>query len=329
MTTHLHLDDLHEELERWVAEGLMERAQASRIESVEVQRQSVEAMPEPVRHGVPMVVEALGYLGGLLAAIAGFIAVRELWPDITTTGQMVFAGIGCALLLGAGGLIRAERDPAYDRLRSVLWALATGCFVAFAGLFVDTQWDLPGLRAALVVAAVSAVFAGGLWLRSRAPLQQIVMYAGIATTVGTGVAAIDPDVAHWSAGPAVWLLSLAWAAVAYRTEVLAPREVAYLVAAVGALVGAQLTMFVPAGHVLALLTVAGLLAAGVLLRRVWLLAIGAIAVVQVVPQTAIRYLPESVGAPIALFVVGVALLGVALRLARGRRTLSPPGPHAR
>jgi uncharacterized membrane protein YidH (DUF202 family) len=79
-------------------------------------------------------------------------------------------------------------------------------------------------------------------------------------------------------------------------------------------------MEVAAGHVLALLTVAALLAAGVALRRVWLLGLGAYGIVQVVPQTAVRYLPESVGAPLALFAIGLVLLGVALWLARSHRT---------
>jgi hypothetical protein len=42
-------------------------------------------------------------------------------------------------------------------------------------------------------------------------------------------------------------------------------------------------------------------------------------VVQIVPQTAIRYLPASAAAPLAVFVVGVLLVGIALWLARSSR----------
>ena len=51
---------------------------------------------------------------------------------------------------------------------------------------------------------------------------------------------------------------------------------------------------------------------------------GARGVLQVVPQTASRYLPQSVAAPLAVFCVGVALLGVALWLARARRRAQGP-----
>jgi hypothetical protein len=57
-------------------------------------------------------------------------------------------------------------------------------------------------------------------------------------------------------------------------------------------------------------------AAGVALRRVWLLVLGALGVIQVVPVTAVRYLPPSVGAPLALLTVGLVLIGAALWLAR-------------
>jgi hypothetical protein len=84
-------------------------------------------------------------------------------------------------------------------------------------------------------------------------------------------------------------------------------------------------MPVAAGQVLALGTVAALLAAGVVLRRVWLLAVGAVGVIIVVPRTANRYLPESFGTPLALFLIGACLLCLALWLARWSR----PRPRSR
>jgi hypothetical protein len=64
--------------------------------------------------------------------------------------------------------------------------------------------------------------------------------------------------------------------------------------------------------------VAGLLAGGVLLRQAWLVALGAAGALLVVPQTATRYLPTSAAVSLAIFVVGVILLGSAIWLARRR-----------
>jgi hypothetical protein len=129
---------------------------------------------------------------------------------------------------------------------------------------------------------------------------------------------VDTTVDIWWIGTAIWGLSALWIVLAYR-GLLRPRDIGILGPAVGLLVSAQMTMEVAAGHVLALATVAGLLAAGVAGRRLPLLALGAVGVAIVVPQTAARYLPASAAAPLAVFVVGVMLLGVALWLARSQR----------
>jgi hypothetical protein len=265
------------------------------------------------------VAEALGYIGGVLAVVAGFIAVTELWPDITSGAQLAFAAAGTIALGAAAALVRAGDSPALRRLRSVLWLLSTACLVAFVGVLADQIWHFSPGDTTLVATAVATPYAAVLWWRTRAPLQHLAMFAGAATVVGTGIASVAPGLHTWLPGLGVWVLSAAWAAAAHRGY-LAPRNVGYLAAGIGLLIGAQLTMHVAAGHVLALVTAAGLIAAGVALRRVGLLLLGAAGVLLFVPQTAGRYLPQSAAAPLAVFIAGLALLGVALWLARARRT---------
>jgi hypothetical protein len=264
------------------------------------------------------VAEALGYVGGVLAVVAGFIAVTELWPGITTGAQLAFAAAGTVALGAAAVLVRPGDSPALRRLRSVLWLLSTACLVAFISVLADQIWHFSPVDTTLVATAVATPYAAVLWWHTRAPLQHLAMFAGAATLVGTGIASVAPGLDAWLPGLGVWALSAAWGAAAHRGY-LAPRNAGYLAAGIGLLTGAQLTMQVAAGHVLALVTVAGLIAAGVALRRVWLLLLGAIGVLLFVPQTASRYLPQSVAAPLAVFAVGLALLGVALWLAKARR----------
>lgn len=263
--------------------------------------------------------EALGYVGGVLAVVAGLIAVTELWPGITTGAQLAFAAAGTVALGAAAVLVRAGDSPALRRLHSVLWLLSTACLVAFMGVLADQIWHFSPVDTTLVATVVATPYAAVLWWHTRAPLQHLAMFAGAATLVGTGIASVAPGLHAWLPGLGVWALSAAWGAAAHRGY-LAPRNAGYLAAGIGLLTGAQLTMQVAAGHVLALVTVAGLMVAGVALRRVWLLLLGAIGVLLFVPQTASRYLPQSVAAPLAVFAVGLALLGVALWLAKARRT---------
>jgi hypothetical protein len=82
-----------------------------------------------------------------------------------------------------------------------------------------------------------------------------------------------------------------------------------------------MTMATAAGQVLALGTVAGLMVGGVLLRRVWLLVAGSVGSIVFVPQTAVRYLPHSMGVPLSMLAVGLVLVATALLLARRWRRL--------
>jgi hypothetical protein len=331
---------LDEHLARWVEEGLIDSDQAARMEAAAVARLPGRAVSEqrvspasgsPVttlaRSGrlagrTPLVVEALGYLGGALAIIAGFIAVNQLWPDIPVAAQLTFAGTAAVVLGVVGGAIRTGGDPAFGRLRSVLWLMSTTCLAAFVNLLAAGVWSFSQAGATVLAAAVTTAYAAVMWWRRPTPVQHLAMFVAAAVTVGSGIAWVDTDHAEWAPGLGVWALSALWAIAVHRGH-LRPRLTGYVAAAVGLLVGAQLTMAVAAGHVLALCTVAALLAAGVVLRRVWLLALGAVGVMMVVPETAVRYLPESVGAPLALLAVGLVLLGAAIWLARTWRRPRP------
>ena len=324
-----HPADLPERLDRWVGAGLISRRQATRIAVAEGFPATSSGTVEPRAPGSAIsgflatgrtgyVVEALGYLGGTLAAVAGFIAVNQLWPDIPIAAELLFAAAGALLLLGAGALVQAGADPALWRLRSLLWALSTGCLVAAAVLLVGRVWDAEPITTALVASSLAALYASWLWRQAPTPLQHLVLFAAVATAVATAAGRLDTDLLPWSAGLALWLVSAAWAALTTRA-LIRPVLTGRLAAAIGLLVGAQLTMEYAAGMVLAMGTVAALLGAGVVLRQVWLLGLGAFGVVQVVPQVASSYLPESVAAPLAVLAVGVVLLLAAAWLSRTQR----------
>jgi hypothetical protein len=217
-------------------------------------------------------VEALGYLGGVIAIVAGVVAVDQLWPGIPTGAELAFAAAGTVALGAVAALMRTDGEPALGRLRSVLWLLSTVSLVAFMGVLAAQVWDLSPARATLVAAGVATPYAALLWWRTRAPLQHLATFAGAAVVTGSGIASLAPGLGAWLPGLGVWVLSLAWG-VAAHLGYLPPRDTGYLAAGIGLVVGAQMTMQEAAGYVIAVVTVAGLLAAGVVLRRVWVLAL--------------------------------------------------------
>lgn len=141
--------ELRKHLDRWVTEGLIDTAQASRIETAETPATgspeagasatgsraagSRAAGSRTAGSRTSLVAEALGYAGGVLAIAAGFYLVRDFWPNLSTGAVLAFAAAACAALGAGGAAVRATSDPALRRLRSVLWLLSTVSLAAFAG----------------------------------------------------------------------------------------------------------------------------------------------------------------------------------------------------
>ena len=272
--------------------------------------------PEPA--AVPrtaLLAEAIGYAGGALVIVAGLYLTGELWPDIPTGAALALAAVACAALGAAGAALRTPGSPPARRLRSVLWLLSTASLAAFMGILGSQVWQLSPAGTTMAAAAAAGVYGAAQWWRTRAVLQHLAVFASAAVLVGTAVAQLG--LGNWALGLGIWTLSALWGGAVIRGYLL-PRGAGYFAAGFGLLVGIQFAMDVPAGHLLALATVAGLLAGGVLLREVWLAGLGAVGVLLVVPQTAERYLPESAAAPLAVFVAGAVLVGSAVWLAKRR-----------
>ena len=261
--------------------------------------------------------EALGYAGGVLAIAAGIYMAGELWPGLSTAGVLAFAAVACVVLGAGGAAVRSTAIPSLRRLRSVLWLLSTVSLAAFTGTLADQVGKFSPDSTTLITAAATAAYGTALWWRTRAVLQHLAVFASLAVLVGTAVDWLWPHVGAWAPGLGIWGLSAVWG-VAVLRGYLPPVVTGYIAAGIGLLAGAQLSMQVAAGYALAVATVAGLLAGGVLLRQAWLVALGAFGVLLVTPQITTRYLPMSAAAPLAIFVVGVVLVGAAVWLARHR-----------
>jgi hypothetical protein len=313
---------LHEQLARWTAAGLIDKEQAGRIEAAEVPAAAaspVRAAGTPHRR-LPLVVEALGYLGAVLAIAAGASVVMHFWHNVPASAELTFAGVVALGLLAAGAVLRTGEEPALGRLRSVLWLLSTLGAASFVALLADQVWHLSGTTVALLAEGAGTIYAIPLWWRTRSALQHLTVFAGIAALVATGIGQIASGTSAWGPGLGIWSVAALWGIAVHRGY-LVPQTAGLAAAGVGLLVGAEWTMFATAaGHALAVGTVAILLAVGVALRRVLLLGLGAVAAVITLPETADRYLPHSAAAALSVCAVGLILLGIALWLAKTRRT---------
>lgn len=306
--------ELADGLKRWVDARLIEAAQAERIAAFEAARHGA---PRPSRHG-SLAVELLGYLGAALAVAAGTIAVGQAWPSMPTGAAIAMAACGAAALLGAGVLVDARR-AALRRVRLALWGGSTACTAVVGSLVGAQVLHLAAPGVALLAAGVAGCEALVLWAVSAGALLHMATFAALAVAAAAAVAQLYPGLEPWGPGLAVWLLAAAWGLSAHRGWLPPGTDTGYLASALGLLVGAQMLMSVAAGHLVAGFTLVALLWAGVALRRIWLAGIGAIGVIQLLPQTAGRYLPGVVAAPVAVFLAGVVLVALAVWLSRSRR----------
>jgi hypothetical protein len=195
--------ELRKRLDRWVAEGLIDTAQATRIESAEAPATASPATASPATASpaagsrAPLVAEALGYAGGVLAIAAGLYMVRDFWPNLSTGAELAFAAAAFAALGAGGAAVRTTSDPALRRLRSVVWLMSTVSLAVFAGMLADQVWGFGPASTALVTATVSAAYGAALWRRTRAALQHLAVFANLAVLAGTAVARLDPGLGAW------------------------------------------------------------------------------------------------------------------------------------
>jgi Predicted membrane protein (DUF2157) len=306
---------LREQLDRWTSAGIIDAGQASRIEAAEQGR----AVAHP-RRRLPLVAEVLGYLGAVLAAAAMAVALRQFWKHVPPAAWLAFTGALALGFLVAGAVVRVQHEPAFARLRSVLWLLATASAAAFAGVLSSKFLHLSDNGVALSAEATWLACAIPLWWRTRSAVQQAATFGGAIALTATALDPIDPHAGPFAYGFVVWVLAVAWGAAVARGY-LVPRVTGLALSGVGALAGATIAMSAdtPLGQVLALATVAGLLAAGIFAHRVLLIAIGAAGTLYVIPEVANRYLPGSLAAPLAVATVGLVLFVIAMWLARHRK----------
>lgn len=308
-------------LETWVADQLITAEQADRI-LVRGQVTVQAPLPEPKRPArSSVVIEALGYLGGVIILVASILVASLYWDQVSTTARLVILGSVAGLLLAAGFAVPERLEDVGDRLRSVLLLLSTGALAGFLGLFGADALDMADQEVFLLVSAGVTVYAIGLWLMSEHLVQQLAAMLGVMLTAAA--LTNELEVSQALPGFAVWGVALIWMVLGWG-GVLEPRRFVTVFGAAGMFVGAMTTIPTNAGNVLALLTAAAVVTTAVLFRDLPLLGVGAFGTLLVLPAVVTEWFPGRLAAPIAMLAVGTLLVGAALFVARRRDTR--PGP---
>jgi hypothetical protein len=319
------VEELGRQVDRWVEAGVIGREQGDAILALE----GTHGEPAGGRRAVA--VEVLGYLGGGLALVAGFVLGAESWTQLGHWGRVAVLAVVTAVLLAAGWRLGQDRGRVLlPRLASVLWL---GAVAAFAGLLAvllggrgDDALDDPSLW----VAAGALVLAGGLYLLERRVLQQVALFAAVVATM---VAAGDELGWPWERveGYGLLVLGLAWLELG-RRGLVGPRRTSEALGSLALLSGPEVLDAGGAGPGdwglwLGLVLAVGLIVAGSALRRNVPLGIGAVGMVVFLGQLAGEHWRD-LGAPLAILLVGLGLVAAAVVLARLRAAATNGGPRS-
>ncbi len=307
------MDELGRRVARWVEAGVIGREQADAILALEDRDRRSGG-----RRAV--VVEVLGYLGGGLALVAGFVLGAESWDQQGRSGRAGVLAVVTGALLAAGWWLRRDHGRVLPRLASVLWLAAVA---GFAGLLaVLTEGDSDGVLGdpSLWVAGGTLVLAGGLYLVERRVLQQVTL---VVAAVATMVAAGDRVGWSWQAveGYGFLVLGALWLELGRRGLVV-PRRTSEALGSLLLLTGPEVLDVQGDGPGdwglwLGLGLSVALIVAGSALRRSVPLGIGAAGMVVFLAQVT-GGLWRDVGGPVAVLVAGLGLVAAAVLLARLR-----------
>ena len=350
-------DDLRRSIDHWLTDGVITPEQAAvmreDVMQEDVMQEDVTATadqmtesvtpatePEPElaapelaapahpEHRTSLLIEALGYLGGVIILTAFILVLSQFWEEFTAPIRLATIGAAFVLLLAAGFVVPQSLGGPGTRLRSVLWFGATIAWAGVVGFAGNEYLDLVDEQLVLLTAGVAIPVAAVLWLLHRQPLQHLAFFASIVAVAGSGAAMlpepsaiIAPDA---KIGAMVWGVSVAWFLLAWG-GIVKPRGLGFALGSIVAVFAAMTTMGGELesqsrpGAVLLLITLAALVIAAVLFRDFMLLVIAAVGSLQGMPIVMSVFFPGVLWAAFALLVIGAALIAAAIVIARSRR----------
>lgn len=277
--------------------------------------------------------EILSYVGGGVVVVSAGFIVAQVWEPLGEAGRPAVVGLLAALLFGVGWVLggRVQDDPG-RRLASALLTASAALTAATVGTVLDawsvasTQpWGQP-VALALTAAGALVVSIAGYW-RSRSALGLIALslttfvtsfaLGWTVTSLIEGTSDHDPIAAFLLVG----VVGAGWLVLSLR-GVFEEGLVGQFAGLVAMAVGVQGLRAVEAGAWLVpvVLMAGGLVLMGVYAwSRQWPLLVGGMAGVIVGgTELLIRY-AEGLVAAVGSLVLGLAMLGVGLRLLRSPR----------
>jgi hypothetical protein len=313
------MDERADALDRIVA-----LARQHRLSAAEIAAAIGESATVPERRARNILVHVLGVLGGIFvfAGVGVFIALQ--WDDLNSAARIVITlGPGIAAFVLA---VLAARDPRVARAATPLFLSAavlepTGMLVAFAELGSGGDWRWAGLVTAGVMAAqLGAAFAA---LQRSTLLFLTLVFGTLFWWTALDLADVDGTLIAMVLGAAM-LLAAVWTDRTGRGDIT---PFWYFAGAAAFLAGffdaVERTPFELAFPGVA----AGFVYASAIVHSRTLLSVATLAILAYTGWFTSEHFVDSIGWPLALVALGLALIGLSAFAVRIDREYVRPRPE--
>ena len=316
------MEDLNQRIAAWREAKIVTEKQASAIAAFEAARApDVGPGAGDHEHGTGVLLaEALGYVGAAIAIAAVVILLGNQWDSLNLGGRLGLIGLITAIVSGAGVALRGSVGAPVRRLVSLLLTAGVGGVAWIVGIIASDVLKWGSASSLLAVGVSSLILSGALYRWRPRALPQVAALASALIVVGAIFDRPGLNGTSTWLGLSMWAVGVAWALFGLGGW-LRPTPVAVGFGSVVALISAQVGS--TGDQRLALLFV-GLATAGALLARgggrgaAYQVAIGSLGLLTFLPQVVVHLFGTAIGAMVTMLVVGLILVVVSVRLARGR-----------
>lgn len=319
---------IEDAVERWVDAGLIDGDTAAAIRAFEDDDRDVpptgdvDATPDDARvlprGRAGLVAEGLAYLGAVLAFGAGLVLFGELWDGLGGIARTATAGSATLALAGAAAALGDPDTAPVRRLGALLAALAVVGVGLTTGVALEELTPMEADRIAFSAGALGLLVAVPVHTWRASWPTTLALGAGLLTTLLAGESVVGLADSPVAPGLTLVGVGLAWASLGWAGW-LRPRTAFEVTGLLAGGVGVQLLAietFPVAALVVGLVVAVAVLAVGLLEQRTTPAVLGGLGITVFAPQLVVELFGDTVGGPLALFVGGVTLVGVAVVVLR-------------
>lgn len=308
--------DLPPEIERWRRAHLISDEQAEAIASFEESRR-------PARK-VPLLTEALGYVGGIIAFAGGSTALGQVWEDLDPFVRTAIFGAAAATTAIAGQILRTKPEAALQRLSSVLWAASVAAALAMLLVMFSDIVGVDDDSMPAVAGGLSAIYALTLWSFMKRGLQLLVLFAMGLTAAEGSLSIISSEPEPWNFALVAWAYGIGWFLLGWFDRA-SPARVALVTGSIVAIYGPSIGLEDSGWlYAVGLVSSAGLMVMSLSPTRPAILAIGSVGEAIYLTRGVVRYFGDTLGVPLSLATLGAVVLIVAVIV--GRTSAHGPRP---